>query len=281
MHSTRRRVLAAALAALTVAATAACSSGGTGSVPPPITSTAAEGLTIGISFDEPGIGFKSDSGYTGFDVQTATYIAAKLGVPAEMITWKEANPADRESLLTSGEVDMVVATYSITDERKQKIAFAGPYFVAHQDLLIRRNDVDITGPETLDGRKLCSVPNTTSAKYITDNYKGRIELVQYDKFSDCVVALAAGQVDAVSTDDVILAGFAAEPQYKGLLKVVGNGFTDELYGIGLPQGDDDMVTKVNAALKDYIDDGSWQKALDSTVGPSGYSLPDPPTPGNA
>jgi glutamate transport system substrate-binding protein len=281
MHSNRRRVLGAGLIALTVAATAACSGDSTGATPPPITSTAAEGLTIGISFDEPGIGFKSDSGYTGFDVQTATYIAAKLGVPADKITWKEANPADREALLTSGDVDMVVSTYSITEERKQKVAFAGPYFEAHQDLLIRRNDVDITSPETLDGRNLCSVTNTTSAKYISDNYQGRINLVEKEKFSDCVVALAAGEVDAVTTDDVILAGFAAEEQYKGVLKVVGNGFTDELYGVGLPKGDDDMVAKVNAALKDYIDDGSWKKALDSTVGPSGYSLPDPPTPGTA
>ena len=281
MHSTRRRVFGAVLAALVLAATAACSGGGPGSTPPPVTSTAAEGLTIGISFDEPGIGLKTDSGYTGFDVQTATYIAAKLGVPADRITWKEANPEDRETLLSSGDVDMVVATYSITDERKQLVDFAGPYFVAHQDLLIRRNDEELTGPETLNNRKLCSVTGTTSAQWVTEHYQGNIELVEYSKFSECVDALVAGQVDAVTTDDVILAGFAADPQYRGLLKVVGKGFTDEIYGVGLRKGSGELMTQVNDALKDYIADGSWRAALDSTVGPSGYSLPSPPTPGTA
>ena len=101
MHSTRRRVFGAVLAALVLAATAACSGGGPGSTPPPVTSTAAEGLTIGISFDEPGIGLKTDSGYTGFDVQTATYIAAKLGVPADRITWKSARrPTTSGSILS-------------------------------------------------------------------------------------------------------------------------------------------------------------------------------------
>jgi glutamate transport system substrate-binding protein len=88
-------------------------------------------------------------------------------------------------------------------------------------------------------------------------------------------------VDAVTTDDVILAGFAAEDQYRGKLRVIGKGFSDEIYGIGIKKGDTAMVEKVNAALKQYIDDGSWAKSLNSTVRPSGYSIPDPPTPGTA
>ncbi|HEY7816276.1 MAG TPA: transporter substrate-binding domain-containing protein, partial [Nakamurella sp.] len=159
------------------------------------------------------------------------------------------------------------------------VDFAGPYFVAHQDLLVRRNETDITGPESLDGRVLCSVTGTTSSQYIKDNYLGRIQLTEYPRFSDCVAALADSKVDAVTTDDVILAGFAAQDQYKGKLKVVGNGFTDELYGVGIPKGDDERVAQVNDALRQYIADGSWKAALDATVGPSGYSIPAPPTPG--
>ena len=150
-------------------------------------------LTIGISFDQPGLGLKDGDTYTGFDVDTATYVAKALGVPTENITWIEADPGNRESLLTSGEVDLVFSTYSITDERKQKVDFAGPYFVAHQDLLVRRNEEEITGPETLDGRMLCSVTGTTSAAYVKEKFKGDIELREYSKFSDCVEALAAAR----------------------------------------------------------------------------------------
>jgi len=236
-------------------------------------------MTIGISFDQPGIGLKSGTTYSGFDVETAKYVAAALGVPPENITWKEANPSQRENLLVDKEVDMVFSSYSITDARKQKVDFAGPYFVAHQDLLIRRNDEGLTGPESLDGKNLCSVAGTTSAAYVKEHYIGKIQLQEYQTFSECVDALAKGQIDAVTADDVILAGFAALPEYKGRLKVVGKGFTDERYGVGLPKGDSAMVAKVNDALKKYIADGTWKTVLDNTVGPSGYSIPSPPTPG--
>jgi len=226
------------------------------------------------------LGLRDGDTYSGFDVLTATYVAQALGVPKENITWQRADPAEREKLLEDGDVDLVFSTYSITDERKQKVDFAGPYFLAHQDLLVRRNETDITGPDTLNGRVLCSVTGTTSSAYVTANFLGDIQLVEKPRFSDCVEALAASEVDAVTTDDVILAGFAAQPEYKGKLKVVGKGFTDEYYGVGVPKGDDEMVAKVNEALKQYIADGSWRAALDQTVGPSGYSIPSPPTPGS-
>ena len=137
----------------------------------PVTGTTTEGptLTIGVSFDQPGIGMESGGTLSGFDIDTATYVAKELGIPAQNIIWKEATPAERENLLEDGDVDLVVSSYSITDERKQKVDFAGPYFLAHQDLLVRRNDTSITGPETLDGKNLCSVNGTTSAQYIKDH----------------------------------------------------------------------------------------------------------------
>jgi glutamate transport system substrate-binding protein len=282
MPNMYRRAVVAALAALTITTMAACGSGGGPiATPTPIAGASGGKLTIGISFDQPGLGLKDGNTYSGFDVDTATYVAQALGVKKEDITWKEANPEDRESLLTSGQVDMVFSTYSITDARKAQVDFAGPYFVAHQDLLVRRNEDQITSPETLNGRVLCSVTGTTSSAYIKDHYKGKINLKEFPKFSDCVAALAASQVDAVTTDDVILAGFAAEPQYKGKLRVIGRGFTDERYGVGIKKGNTDLVTKVNEALKQYIADGSWKNAITSTVGPSGYSIPNPPTPGTA
>ena len=287
MHTIRRRILAVLVVALTGVAAVACSSGGEVKTPTTVSGATSGGkLTIGISFDQPGLGYKegdtSGAGsYSGFDVDTAIYVAQALGVPKENITWVQADPADRETLLENGDVDLVFSTYSITDDRKKVVDFAGPYFLAHQDLLVRRNETDITGPDTLNGRMLCSVTGTTSSQYIKDHYLGKITLTEYPRFSDCVAALANSQVDAVTTDDVILAGFAAQDQYKGKLKLVGHGFTDERYGVGIPKGDTDRVNQVNDALKQYIADGSWKAALDATVAPSGYSIPDPPTPGTA
>jgi glutamate transport system substrate-binding protein len=243
--------------------------------------TKLDKLTIGISFDQPGLGLKEGDTYSGFDVETAKYVAKALGVPESGITWVQADPGNRESLLTSGQADLVLSTYTITEARKQIVDFAGPYFLAHQDLLVRRNETEIDGPETLDGRNLCSVPGTTSAENVLRFYRGRIQLKEFPRFSDCVQALNNSEVDAVTTDDVILAGYAAQPQYRGKLKVVGEGFSDENYGVGIKKGNTAMVDQVNAALKQYVADGSWAAALRITVAPSGYSLPAPPTPGAA
>lgn len=283
MHTIQRRMIMVTVAAATLASTAACGSGG-GAVgtPSPVAGASSGGsMTIGISFDQPGLGLKDGDTYSGFDVDTATYVAQALGVPKANITWKQADPADREQLISSGQVDLVFSSYSITDQRKQQVSFAGPYFVAHQDLLVRRNEEEINSPETLNGRVLCSVTGTTSSDYIKTHYKGNISLKEFPKYSDCVAALNNSEVDAVTTDDVILAGFAAESKYRGKLRLVGRGFTDERYGVGLKKGDTALADKVNAALKQYIADGSWQKALDDTVGKSGYSVPSPPTPGTA
>ena len=154
--------------------------------------------------------------------------------------------------------------------------------MAHQDLLVRRNETEITGPETLDGKDLCSVPGTTSAANIMAKfYQGSIKLEEFPTFSDCVAALADSEVDAVTTDDVILAGYAAEPQYQGKLKVIGKGFSDELYGVGIKKGDTALVDqgqrRAAAVHRRRVVGGS----LESTVAPSGYKIPSPPTPGAA
>ncbi|MGI5128415.1 glutamate ABC transporter substrate-binding protein [Pseudonocardia sp. CA-107938] len=278
----RRRLAAVAVAAGVAIGLAACSS----SEPPnpnpaPVPGASLQKLTIGIPFDNPGLGLKDGTSYKGFDVETATYVAKALGVPENAITWKESTGANREKMLASGEVDLVISTFSITDQRKQTVDFAGPYFVAHQDLLVRRNEEEIKGPDRLDGRTLCTVPGTTSADNIRSRYLGRITLKELPHYSDCVDALAKSQVDAVTTDDVILAGFAAEPQYRGVLKVIGKGFSDEVYGVGVKKGNKALVDQVNAALKQYIQDGSWRRALNISVAPSGYTIPDPPAVGSA
>ena len=271
-----RRLSPVAIGLLAVSVLAAgCSS----TVPKSTGDNSATGsgtLTIGIADDLPGVSLKTDSGYAGFDVDTANYVAGRLGVPTKNITWQRIDQDERVSALTSGKVDLVVSTFSITPDREKEIAFAGPYFVAHQDLLIRRNDDTITGPETLDGKKVCAAAGTTSIDYLTAHYRGKITVVKVPSWSECVRDLAAGTVDAVSTDDLILAGFATLPEYKGVLRVIGKGFTDENYGVGLKQGDD-RLDAVRAALKEYISSGAWKKSLDTNIAPSGYAIPTAPT----
>ena len=264
------------------ASSAAASSAAASSVPVAaaggLQEAAADGtLTIGVKFDQPGLGLKAaDGSMSGFDVEVAKYVAKELGVEESGITWKETPSAQRETALQNQEVDYIVATYSITDKRKQVVDFAGPYFIAHQDLLVKSDNTSICGPNDLNGKLLCSVKGSTSAQRIKDTFAADVQLKEYGGYSDCIQALKTGAVDAVTTDDVILAGYAA--QSPNDYKVVGNGFSNENYGVGIHKGDTAGSAAVSAALQKMIDDGSWKKALDSTVGPSGYTIPAPPTP---
>jgi glutamate transport system substrate-binding protein len=263
-------VAAAAALALTVTACGSGSSGGsTGS------GGGGGGMKIGIKFDQPGLGLKQGSTYKGMDVDVATYIAKALGTDAADITWVQAPSAQRETLISTGQVNFVVATYSITDSRKEKVSFAGPYFVAGQDLLVRADDKSITGPETLDGKKLCSVKGSTSAQKVKDKYPG-VQLQEFGTYSECLPALSSGGVDALTTDDTILAGFAAQDANKGKFRVVGKPFSTENYGVGLKKGDTALCQKITDAIKKMQSDGSLEKAIEDNLGPAGYK----PGPGN-
>ncbi|WP_405067904.1 glutamate ABC transporter substrate-binding protein [Kribbella sp. NBC_01510] len=238
-------------------------------------SSGGEKVTIGIKFDQPGIGLKEGANYTGMDVDVAKYVAKELGYN-EDITFKESPSAQRETLLANGQVKMIFASYSITDARKEKVSFAGPYLTAGQDLLVKADNTDITGPETLNGKKLCSVTGSTSAQKVKDKFASTVQLQEYDTYSKCVEALGAGAIDAVTTDNTILAGYASQEANKGKFKVVGKTFSTERYGVGLKKGDTETCTKVNDALKKMVDSGEWQKAFDKNLGPSGLKL-DPAT----
>jgi glutamate transport system substrate-binding protein len=279
MHWTRVLTAGALAAALTITLAACGGGGGSSNSSASLVDKAKseKKLIVGIKFDQPGLGLKKPDGtYAGFDVDVAKYVAKDLGVDESAITFKEAQSAAREDLIAKGEVDYIVATYSITDARKEKVNFGGPYFVAHQDLLIRSDSTDIVGPESLTAnKKLCSVKGSTPAQKVKEKYAKDVQLQEFGKYSDCVTALLNKSVDAVTTDDVILAGYAA--QNPGKLKVVGKGFSDENYGIGLKKGDAAGTSAVNAAINKMIADGSWAKALEANVGPSGYKIPSPPS----
>jgi glutamate transport system substrate-binding protein len=233
-------------------------------------------LVIGVKEDQPGLGYKdpTTNKYSGFDIDMARLISAKLGFDPEKIQFKTIQSAAREQALINGDVDYYVGTYTINAGRKEKVGFAGPYFVAGQDLLVKVDNSDITGPETLKGKKVCSVTGSTPIKTIRD--KGYTEpgnILEFQGYSQCVTKLLDGEVDAVTTDDAILKGYAAAEQ--GKLKVVGKTFSKEPYGIGLPKDDKALRDKVNDILQAAMDDGTWQKIYDNTLGKSGSTAQKP------
>lgn len=236
-------------------------------------------IKIGIKFDQPGLGLREGDTYSGFDVEVAKYVAKELGHAESDIEWKESPSGQRETLIETGQVDLIFATYSITDKRKERVSFGGPYFIAGQDLLIRADDNSITGPETLSGKKLCSVTGSTPAQKIKDAHPD-VQLQEFATYSECLPALLNGTIDAVTTDDTILAGYAAQSQYAGKLKLVGKPFTTENYGVGLKKGDTALCEKVNTAISKMIKDGAWEAAVEKTLGPANYKPGDknPPTP---
>jgi glutamate transport system substrate-binding protein len=266
-----RLIAAAVLAAALPFTASACAGGGGGGG-----GGGSDKIVIGTKFDQPGLGLKNPDGtMSGFDVDVAKYVAKQLGYNEDQIEWKESPSSQRETLIQNDQVKYIVATYSITDKRKEKVDFAGPYLLTGQSLLVKADNSAITGPESLqDNKKLCSVTGSTPAQRIKDKYPG-VQLQQYDTYSACVEALKNGAIDAVTTDEVILAGYAA--QSPGVFKIVGKPFSEERYGIGLKKDDAELRTKINDALESMEKDGAWKAAFDKNLGPAGITAPAPPS----
>ncbi len=241
----------------------------------------AKTITIGINYHQPGVGLLEDGVPRGFDVDVAAYVAWKLGHSPYAIEWVEATYEKREQLLTDGNADLVVATYSITDERDEKIDFAGPYIVVGQDLLVAADDTSIAAVQDLAGKSVCSVVDTTSLDRLRQVLTDTATIVEAETMLDCTARLAKGEVDAMSTDDLILAGYAATDDLFGKVRLVGAPFSQEPLGIGLPSGSKNLCERVNAALSDMVEDGSWQKFIDRHTGGTGFTPKEtlnPPTP---
>ncbi|MEU9988322.1 glutamate ABC transporter substrate-binding protein [Streptomyces sp. NPDC048045] len=261
-----RKVTAASAVALALAVSVTACGGGKKNDD---SSGGGKKITVGIKFDQPGIGQKTPQGYSGFDVDVATYVAKKLGYSADQIEWKESKSADRETMLQRGDVDFIVASYSITPERQQKVDFAGPYLLAHQDVLIRADDNTIKSPSDLNKKKLCSVTGSTSAQNVHDKLAPKAQLQQYPTYSACLTGLQSKAIDALTTDDSILAGYAAQSQFKGKFKLGGLKMTNENYGIGVKKGSD-LKAKINKALEAMVSDGSWKTVVEKNFGPADY-----------
>jgi len=284
------RFKAAAVAVAAVASLSACggSSSDEGSgVDVPVASDAAASfadgsrmqqlaesgtIKIGVKFDQPGIGFKGATADipSGFDIEIGKILAASLGISPDKVDWTETVSANREPFLQKGQVDLVIASYSITPERQKVVGQAGPYYVTGQQLLVKQ-DSDIDSLDDVKGKEVCSVTGSTSLDQIeAKGAKPR----GFDTYSDCVDQVLNGTVDAMTTDGAILMGYAAENP--GQLKVVVDPFSEERYGVGYAKNRPEMCQWIVDTLQKAEDDGTWAKAFESTLGKSGVDTPEPP-----
>jgi glutamate transport system substrate-binding protein len=232
-------------------------------------------IRIGVKYDQPGIGRRPPGADApeGFDIEIGRIIADRLGIDEVDITWVEAVSDSREQLLEGGSFDLVIASYSITDERRELVGQAGPYFTTGQQLLVRTEDADsITGPDDLGGLQVCSVTGSTSLERVETEYAANP--VGLTTYSECVRRLRLDEVDAVTTDGAILLGYAAERPKA--YRVVGEPFSEERYGIGYPQDAAGMCEFLTEVLEASFEDGSWAKAFERTLGQAGVETPEPP-----
>ena len=240
---------------------------------------AAGKMKVGTKFDQPGFGLKGlDGKLSGFDVEVAKIIAGAMGLTADDIEWVESPSKVREEVLEKGSVDLVAATYTINDKRKERITFAGPYYVAGQQLMVKSDNTKITGPADLRAnpdQKVCSVTGSTPAEQIKTYLAGPDQLVLFDVYDKCADALRTNQVQVVTTDNVILLGFVSKSD--NTFKLVGEQFTKEPYGIGIKKGDVKFCEFVNKTLKDnapaYMK--AWADTAGKVEGAAPASLPTP------
>jgi len=234
-------------------------------------------VTVGVKADQPNLGYKDAGGKRcGFDIEVARMMAAGLGFDPDKIEYKEIPSANRETAIAGGEVNYYVGTYSITDKRKKQVSFAGPYFIAGQDLLVRKDDTSMdAGKTALKGKKVCSATGSTPIQRVKDeNLTEASNISEFKTYSECVSQLLDKKTDAVTTDDAILKGYAATAPDQ--LRVVGKPFSTEKYGIGLPLADKALRDKMNSILETSASDGTWKAIYDETLGKSGSTSTPPP-----
>ncbi len=238
----------------------------------------AQAITIGTKFDQPGFGLANLEGVPeGFDVEIGKIIATELGIPVENIEWVETPSRVREEAIETDQVDIVVATYTINDARKERIDFAGPYYVAGQQIMTRADDDSIDGPEDFEAgdKKVCSVTGSTPAANIVNYLANEAEqLVLFDTYDRCLDPLRNGDVDAVTTDNVILLGYVSQTPED--FKLVGTKFTEEPYGIGVKKGDDEFRDFINNVLEEIFADGRYAAAWTATAGEFDPTVPEAP-----
>jgi polar amino acid transport system substrate-binding protein len=231
-------------------------------------------LIVGVDQNTYLFGFRNPATgqLEGFDIDIAREIARSIFGDPDRIQLRVVDASQRESALQSGDVDLVARTYSITCDRKRNVAFSTVYYYANQRILTVKGS-GIDSPAALSDKRVCAVAGTTSLSALFA-LNHRPKLFSATTWTDCLLMLQQGQVDAVSTDDVVLAGLALQDPN---VAVVGPSIGVEPYGIGVKKENTDLVRFVNGVLERIRDDGTWQQLYEArlqTLGPS----PGPPAP---
>jgi glutamate transport system substrate-binding protein len=233
-------------------------------------------ITIGTKFDQPLFGLAGLEGEPeGFDVEMGKLVAAAIfgeSTP-ENTEFVEAVSANREEFIEDGTVDVVIATYTINDTRKERIDFAGPYYVAGGEVMVMAgNPEGIQSVTDLDGKRVCTATGSTYVDSIAENAPDA-DVTTFDTYSECADAMEDGRVDAVSTDNVILAGIVSQ---NDAFELIGEQFTEEPYGMGMEQGDDDFRDFLNDVIEESYESGEWERIYNETLGTVIEEVPEPP-----
>ncbi len=229
-------------------------------------------IAIGVKYDVPPFGFNNpQSGKVeGFDVDLGQAIADKLGVEPKFI---EAISDNRIPFLQDGTADVILSTMTINEERVGEIDFSDPYFIAKGRILVKKDNAEITGVDTLAGKSVCTALGSTYEATIKQQAPdAKLKLV--DSYSECLESLQNGSVDAISTDDVILTGMIIQDD---TLQLVGDELTQEPYGAGIKKGNTELLDFVNETFEAYKTDGRYDKSFEKWIGQYTDMEPEAPT----
>ncbi|MFC4857616.1 glutamate ABC transporter substrate-binding protein [Actinophytocola glycyrrhizae] len=219
-------------------------------------------LIVGVDQNTYKFGYRNSVTGTveGFDIDMAKEIAkAIFGTAEGTVQLKILTSAQRVPAVANGDVDIVVQTMTINCERRQEVDFSSVYYLAGQKVLVR-DDSDIAGITSLAGAKVCSAKGSTSiANIVNANTDPRPVAIGVDSWTDCLVMLQQNQVEAVSTDDTILAGLRAQDPFT---QVVGDPFTEEPYGMAISKQSPEFTRFVNAVLEELRASGRWTQIYD-------------------
>lgn len=232
-------------------------------------------LIVGVDQNQFRFGYRNPDTQQleGFDIDVAREMAQAIFGDPNRIQFVVVTGAERQEKLQSGEVDLVVRTYSITCERKEQVAFSTAYFYADQELLVLR-DSGIRSPSDLEGKRACAVKGTTSVQRLW-NLNPRPTVLTATTWTDCLVMLQQGQIDAIGTDSVVLVGLAEQDALN--VEVIGPSVGQEPYGVGVNKEDQDLVRFVNGVLDRMRTDGTWEALYNTHLRAFGPS-PGPPVP---
>jgi putative glutamine transport system substrate-binding protein len=221
-------------------------------------------LVVGVKYDTKLFGLKDPASgkVEGFDIDIAKAVAKHIFGDETKLELKEVTSKTRITLLQNGDIDAIIATMTISDERKKQVDFSDVYFNAGQSLLVKKGS-PITGLESLTpNTKVLAVKGSTSAKNIREKAP-EATILEFENYQDAFNALKAGKGEALTTDNSILLGMQQQdPNYT----LVGGNFTEEPYGIAVKKGQTELLQAINGTLKELKSNGEYDKLHEQWLG---------------